>query len=154
MGKKRNLLSIVVLILIVVLFAFIWGNSLESIPDSRARSSVVKDMVEPLLEVFVGEGNVTMNLVRKLAHLIEFGLLGVGLTVFVILRKQRGLQAIVNCLFVGLIVALADETIQLYSNRGSQVQDVLLDFGGVAAGVVLAWLAYWVLNKLLCRKQT
>ena len=48
------------------------------------------------------------------------------------------MQSLFNCLFVGLSVAVLDETIQIFSNRGSSVLDVLLDFSGVCMGVILA----------------
>lgn len=44
-------------------------------------------------------------------------------------------------LFVGLLVAVLDETVQLYvPGRSSSVRDVLIDFGGVLCGLFAALL--------------
>ena len=72
MKKKRVLL----LILIVLTLLFIWGNSLLSREQSSDESAWVMHLVTPLLEAFVGKGNVTEHLVRKLAHFTEFAMLG------------------------------------------------------------------------------
>ncbi|MDD4494271.1 MAG: VanZ family protein, partial [Eubacteriales bacterium] len=127
---------IIFIILIIATIAFIWSNSLQSIPESQERSFGVMDTITPLLEVFVGKGNVTDHFVRKLAHFIEFGALGCELVLLAVLRKRVHLQPVVNCLSIGLAVAVIDETIQIFSNRGSQVSDVLLDFTGAVTGIV------------------
>ncbi len=52
------------------------------------------------------------------------------------------IQAVVNCLSAGLAAAVTDEALQLLSDRGSQVSDVLLDLGGAAAGTAFILLIY------------
>lgn len=53
-------------ILILATLTFIWGNSIESVSDSQEKSLGVLEVIWPLLESFVGKGNVTDRLVRKL----------------------------------------------------------------------------------------
>lgn len=132
------------IILILFTLAFIWGNSMQSIPDSQEKSLSIVEVVKPILEPIVGKGNVTDHLVRKLAHFAEFGALGCELMLLSSIRKRRGIQPIINCLFAGLSVAVVDETIQIFSNRGSQVQDVLLDFAGAVTGILFILLIYWL----------
>ena len=43
-------------------------------------------------------------------------------------------------------MAVTDEALQLISNRGSQVQDILLDFAGFLAGLLL-WALLWILGS-------
>lgn len=125
--------------------AFIWGNSLKSIPDSRAGSKRVMEVIKPALDTIVGEGNVMNHLVRKMAHFMEFFALGCGLMVLSLLRRRRSSRKAVGlCLLAGLAVAATDETIQIFSNRGSQLRDVWLDFAGACAGVVFVLLVYWI----------
>jgi len=69
------------------------------------------------------------------------------------LRKVT-LQSIFNCLFAGLAVAIVDETIQIFSARGSQVSDVLLDFSGVVAGVVITLFFYAVIVRSRKKRKT
>ena len=146
-SMKSRVQSILIFMLIVTL-AFIWGNSIGSGPESHSDSKKVFEYVKPILEPVVGAGNVTDHLVRKFAHFAEFGVLGCELAALLVVRRRVGLQGVANCLFAGLSVAVIDETIQIFSNRGSQVQDVLLDFAGVCAGVACALLIRWLVSAV------
>ena len=64
-----------------------------------------------------------------------------------LLLCQRGLQGSVNSLFAGLAVAVTDETIQIFSGRGSQVLDVVLDFSGALTGILLVSLLIPLIEK-------
>ena len=143
MKKNRVLL----LVLIVVTLLFIWGNSLLSREQSSDESAWVMQLVTPLLEAFVGKGNVTEYLVRKLAHFTEFALLGFELLIWFAGARDKRRDALLLAAAHGLFAALADETLQLFSGRGSQLQDVWLDFAGVSAGAVLALLAAAAMNR-------
>ena len=101
-----------------------------------------------VLEPVFGKGNVTDHLVRKLAHFAGFGLMGVWLALFITMRGRVRLQSIVNCLFFGLSVAVLDETLQLLSDRGSQVSDVLLDFAGATSGIFVALVLRWAILRI------
>ncbi|MEA4888168.1 MAG: VanZ family protein [Clostridiaceae bacterium] len=144
MTKANQMLIVLIFILLLTTIAFIWSNSLQSIPESQERSLGVMDKITSVLEVFVGKGNVTDHLVRKLAHFTEFSALGCELALLAVLRKSVRLQPFINCLFIGLAVAVIDETIQIFSNRGSQVSDVLLDFSGSVTGIVFVLLIRWL----------
>jgi len=142
--KARKILTLVLTVLLVATVLFIWGNSMESKNESIEHSKEFAEAVEPTLEFSIGEGNITDPLVRKLAHFIEFAVLGCELALLIILRRRMKLQAAVNCLFVGLSIAVTDEALQLLSDRGSQVQDILLDFASVSTGIALIFLIYWI----------
>ena len=144
--KKQKVISAVLVILILATLAFIWGNSLQTIPESSAKSEKVLKAVTPTLEIFVGKGNATDHLVRKIAHFIEFSVLGIELALFMTVRKRVSIQSVSNCLFAGLSTAVIDESLQLISNRGSQVVDVLLDFCGVVVGISIILVFYALTN--------
>lgn len=154
MNRSKKIFSTALIVIILATLAFIWGNSLKDIPASREQSSEVVEIVKPILEPIVGKGNVTNHLVRKLAHFAEYGLLGCELMLLLIFRERRKLQHIINCLFAGLSAALIDETIQIFYDRGSQVQDVWLDFAGVATGVVFISIVFGVIGLIRNRCQT
>ena len=130
---RRNVL----LILLVLLLAFIWGNSCMPVRVSSLESGWVLNLLRPLLEPFVGKGHVTHHLVRKLAHFTEFTALGAVLGLL-LLSGQRRLVTVLSVLLLGLLVAFLDESIQMLSDRGDQIIDVWLDFSGVILGAVLA----------------
>lgn len=138
---------------------FIFGNSLESREVSKEKSGAVMEIVEPLFECFVGEGNVTNHLIRKTAHFVEFFTLGVLLTARLLLaflskEKQRYSEwsVPIGALASGVLVAATDETIQIFSHRGAQVKDVLLDSSGVLTAVCLVWGVWMLLYRRSIKK--
>ena len=134
-NKKRVVLFAV---LTAVWCAVIWGHSLLSGEDSSVESSAVKDFLTPLFELFVGKGNVTVHLVRKVAHFSEFFVLGLLSVSLLRSAKKDTLFYLSYALFCGVTVAVADETIQLFSpGRGPSVKDVLIDCAGLLCGIVL-----------------
>ncbi|MCD8069106.1 MAG: VanZ family protein [Lachnospiraceae bacterium] len=78
------------------------------------------------------------TLVRKLAHYTEFTALGAELAFLVWQVLGR---SVTTPLLLGLLTAVTDETIQIFSlGRGSSVRDVWIDFGGVVTGTVMILL--------------
>lgn len=137
---RKKLPTIILMVLILATIAFIWSNSLQSISESDARSLDVLALIKPFLGVFVGQDNVTDNLVRKLAHFMEYGALGCELALLLALQKRLLRQSVFNCAFTAMVTALTDETIQIFTGRGSQVQDVWLDFAGACTGILFVLL--------------
>ena len=131
--RSKKILTVV----IVVTLAVIWGHSLLGREASSEESSFVMALLTPLLELFVGKGNVTEHLVRKLAHFCEFFILGIEIQLFFSLLNSKK-SAFLLALSYGLFTALVDETIQIFSGRGPMIQDVWLDFSGVTVGSLIA----------------
>lgn len=142
-GKKIS--TALLLLAILAALAFIWGNSLDSAVESAAKSGRVGELLRPLLELVVGQGGVTDHLVRKLAHFTEYAVLG-ALLLLTAVGFRVCLQTVVNCLFFLMAAALTDETIQIFTGRGPQIQDVWLDFAGGFTGL-LVMLALWALLR-------
>ena len=135
---KKRMPAVGLCLLVLATLAFIWGNSFLSTAQSSAESRRVLELLRPVLEVVVGKGNATNHLVRKLAHFCEFALLGAELGLFLAVLGCNLRHWLYCGLLAGLLAALADETIQLFSGRGSQVKDVWLDFAGVIVGMAVA----------------
>ena len=134
-------------VLIILTLALIWGHSLLGREASSEESGFVMELVEPVLEIIVGEGNVTEFLVRKLAHFTEFFVLGLELLTFFAYRKPLFPQAFLLALTHGFFAAFLDETIQIFSGRGPMIQDVWLDVCGFAVGAslmlgIMVWTKY------------
>ena len=151
--RKRRVAYIGLIILILVTIVFIWSNSLQSIPESQAKSIGFLNKVKPFLEIFVGTGNVTDHLVRKLAHFTEFGTLGCELALLLALRKHINWQSAINSAFFSMTMALMDETIQIFSGRGSQVKDVWLDFAGSCTGILFVVVIFGLIKMARNRKN-
>ena len=130
-------------VLIILTVTFIWGNSLLPPEASWAVSNAVKEVILALLPGEGGSGGAGTfgSLLRKMAHFTEFCVLG-GL-----LRAQwKGRKnEIFMPLFLGLLTAVIDETIQAFTGRTSSVFDVWIDFSGVIIGTALitGWF-YWL----------
>jgi len=147
-NKSRKAWIAVACLLIAVTLGFIWGNSIKSRNESQLLSLSVLQWIRPLLDAIFSPENVTDHLVRKLAHFAEFGLLGAELIWLTHLLRKLRLQTVLHCLLAGLSAAVIDETIQIFSARGSQAIDVLLDFGGVITGVLLVLLIYGIRSAI------
>ncbi len=139
MNKNRKAIILTAALLALTL-AFIWGNSLLSIPESEKASLGLLELLGPLLDRVFGPGIITDHILRKTAHFCEFALLGAELRLLFRLLGQKGLQGQANALFAALAAAVTDESLQLLSDRGSQVRDVLLDFSGSFTGALLMLL--------------
>ena len=143
----RKRWNIVLVLLLVLTLAFIWGNSMLPRTESQEISrGLLAELCAALEHVGLHLDPQNDHWLRKLAHFVEFGLLGAELCTLLFLNRRARPQGFVNCAFAGLAVAVTDEALQLISNRGSQVQDVLLDFAGFLAGFLLCGLV-WMLGS-------
>ena len=124
--------------LLVLILAFIWGNSLMPGEVSQAISNWVQDLLMDTRPD--SSGNPAGNgILRKLAHFTEFAALGMTLTWLCgMLGKKKEMP------FVwGVAAACIDETIQAFvPERAPGLRDVLIDSCGVAVGMVLVILGH------------
>ena len=143
--KKKT----IYIVLFCLILCFIWGNSLLSREVSGAISHFVAD-------IFGGDQGATEeghHFVRKLAHFSEFAALG---AVFLLLtgeytsdRVKRAFSAA----FVGAFVPLCDETIQIFSGRGSALTDVWIDVAGYATGAILTVAVILLVLRVTSRRS-
>ncbi|MBE7015385.1 MAG: VanZ family protein [Ruminococcaceae bacterium] len=131
MNKK-----VVFRILTVLATAFIFSNSLKTAESSAQSSGNLVKIFDWFLGLFAyhPDINTLQNIVRKTAHFLEFSLQG-----FLLCGSFSGKfkEKTVYVLFFGLLTACVDEYLQLFfEGRGSQIQDVFIDFAGTAWGLV------------------
>ena len=144
----RKRWNIILGLLVLLTLAFIWGNSLLPRTESQEISQgLLAEICAALETVGVHLDPQNDHWLRKLAHFSEFGLLGVELCLLLWLNRQKSVQGFINCACAGLAVAVTDEALQLFSNRGSQVQDVLLDFAGFLTGLLLCGLLCGIIGR-------
>ena len=124
--------------------AFIFSNSMKIASVSSVSSGRVLQLLQAVLRRLGMPGlaqRLTMHLVRKLAHFCEYTLEGFLLMLCMRVYSRRPLRHITVPMLAGVLTALTDETIQLFSQgRSSQVTDVWLDSAGVLAGILAALL--------------
>ena len=122
---------------------FIFGNSMMDAADSKIESGFLTAFVQNILNwlgfhVPIGELH---HIIRKCAHFTEFALESFFVAKTLAAFRVRRQTWLAYALLIGLLTAVIDENIQLYSiGRSGQVTDVLLDFSGTIAGVIIAML--------------
>ncbi len=135
------------MVVLVIGMAFVWGHSMIPATGSAEESRIIGEIIKPFLEIFVGEGNVTDHLVRKLAHFTEYGVLGFAMGANVAIRgrvpsdgeRGRRIYRWTYGLLLMLAIAVVDESIQIVTpGRGAMIADVLLDMCGSLAGILVA----------------
>ena len=139
--------------------AFIFSNSMAVADVSSVSSGRVLQLLQAVLRRLGHPAlaqRLTMHLVRKLAHFCEYLLEGFLLMLCMRVYSRHPLRHITVPMLAGVLTALTDETIQLFSEgRSSQVTDVWLDSAGVLAGILIA-LVFMVLCRMLfyrCNKE-
>lgn len=138
---------------------FIFSNSMAVADVSSVSSGRVLQLLQAVLRRLGMPGlaqRLTMHLVRKLAHFCEYLLEGFLLMLCMRVYTRRYVRHISVPMLGGVLTAMADETIQIYSpGRSSQVTDVWLDSAGVLVGILIA-LVFMALCRMLfhrCNKE-
>lgn len=135
---KRNWYKYLFIITTFFVIGFIWWNSSKNGEES---SGISQGVLYEIMQIFARIGistDITEHIIRKLAHFTEFTALGILLSVDTVLFLKNMKQYVWIPLFIGLLVALIDETIQLFPvGRSSSVKDVWLDFSGVIFGTII-----------------
>ncbi len=138
---------------------FIFSNSMAVADVSSVSSGRVLQLLQAVLRRLGMPGlaqRLTMHIVRKMAHFCEYTLEGFLLMLCMRVYTRRYVRHISVPMLGGVLTAMADETIQIYSpGRSSQVTDVWLDSAGVLAGILIA-LVFMVLCRMLfhrCNKE-
>lgn len=138
---KRWILYIVLCLIVF----FIWDNSLQNGGTSDGFSLIFAKWIAPIANKLGFYGNIwALNrIIRKLAHLTEFTILG-GI-LYVVLRHYIEYGTVVKTIGVGIVIASLDEFIQLFSlGRSSQLSDVLIDTVGIIIGISVVKLTYYI----------
>ena len=138
---KRSILYIVLCLIVF----FIWDNSLQNGGTSDGFSLIFAKWIAPIANKLGFYGNIwALNrIIRKLAHLTEFTILGGVL--YVVLRRYIEYDTVVKTIGVGIVIASLDEFIQLFSlGRSSQLSDVLIDTVGIIIGISVVKLTYYI----------
>ena len=137
MEKKR----IVKLVILILWIAVIWGHSMK---DAVASTNESNFFIEMLASMGI---YVTEFFIRKMAHLTEYAIVGILLSINIKEYKAK-LDYVIYTMFSGLIIATMDETIQMFSiGRSCEVKDVWIDFAGVVLGTVIIQLFQNVIKK-------
>lgn len=154
---------IIVAVCVVAIIAFIWGQSLVEFDTSVRESQFLLPLVRPFYEAIFGPGSLDGYTWRKLAHGLEFFVLGVlsGLLAVLVAKFSKKIHfdiksvciAILASEVLCLIVASIDELLQTTNNRHPQVMDVGIDMIGATCGIALVVLVMLLIVCILKLKN-
>lgn len=125
-----------IMLAVAFVIGFIFFNSLLSDAQSSSISVLVSQFFRPVLNPFqvIAPGSYR-KLIRKLAHFVEFAVLGGCLGFGAQKLKFKGKWVI--AVVLALVIACSDEIIQSFSaDRTNSVFDVCIDLAGAVCGMI------------------
>ncbi len=145
--KKKNVsferVNVLLLLLDLLILVFIFSHSIATADLSSNESGFVRNLLNFLLNTELSE-----HIVRKIAHFTEFFAFGFCTSMTVFSFNKNILTGTFLKLFACLSSAVLDEFLQLSSDgRSGQVTDIILDFGGSLAGIVMSIIAVIIYMK-------
>jgi len=152
---KRYTWIVIFALCIVLCMTGIFYQSTKSQADSNATSQTVSEKVQPIVDPQQKiEPKDFNDMLRKVAHGIEFMILGIFLgLLFHQIKKLTGNTYLSCPLLISLLTGVTDEFLQSLNDRGSLVKDVLIDFGGAVAGIFLIFGIVLVLHQRKQRRE-
>ncbi len=139
--KLRNGRQLLWGILALLWLLVIWGNSLQTAAESSQKSLGFLEFLTPLLAKLGIPEELHHTLVRKLAHLAEYGILGILWAEALLPVRTTAGKTKWACLGAAALICLAaaavDETIQRFvPGRSGELRDVEIDFAGAVIGIL------------------
>ncbi len=135
----KDAIRIFLIVLIVLTVAFIFIQSAMPPEKSEEESDKVGEIVGEIIPPETKPGEFVQINLRKIAHFVEFALLGLELALYLSLFSHKKVFMMASYP-LGLFIAFLDETVQIFSGRGSSVSDVWLDFLGFLTFATLTYL--------------
>ena len=118
---------------------FIFSNSLKTGSQSATASDSIVDNLMLKLGLTIDTDLLTL-LIRKAAHLCEFLLLGLLVSLCFYYMQKRFQYSIPTILLIGLIAGVLDEFLQTFVvGRSGEVGDIVIDFTGVLIGFFIVY---------------
>ncbi len=139
--SKGQIIKAAMAAVIALVVAVIFMNSGENVESSHYFSGLI-------MRLFQLEGDAgyeqTELIIRKIAHLVEYAVLGIAVMAFLLKTKKTFYGM---AMFFVLAVAVVDEHIQSFSGRNSATGDILLDFVGALMGFGIVLVIHHAVNK-------
>ncbi len=155
--NNKNRLNICIAVFTVIsllITSYIFYNSCQKANDSHERSDKVVEKIQPVIDP---QGKMDKEdlseYTRKAAHFTEFAMLGISIgIVFLCIFAKTKRKFISLPLFLSMSVGVTDEFIQSFNDRTSCLKDVLIDFSGACAGLLLVVILVFIFSIIRKRK--
>lgn len=133
--NTRTVMLWVLIASIILTLAFIFSNSLRTPEQSLEQSGAVGSFMATIFPPDTVLGGFIHENIRKIAHFVEYALLGAEAALLISFYLGRRLSVVLAAIPCAAVVALVDETLQYFSDRGPAILDVWIDLGGFATGL-------------------
>ena len=148
-GDKFIIGMIVFSLLAALVAGYIFYNSSQTSQVSNERSNEIVEQIKPVIDP---EGKIEKEdfneYVRKIAHFLEFSLLGLALGGVMACAYGKTKHIFISLpLLISLLVAVTDEFIQSFTGRTSKVKDILIDFSGATFGLLTILFVVFLICK-------
>jgi len=135
-------------ILIFIMVFIIIGSSLVSSPNSYGSSRNIAIFINKVLSA-LGEPENTVTtidiIIRKIAHFMEYLVLTILLSIgFLNVVNKQGWALLTSAITAGFISLIDEAFIQAAAGRNSSLFDIMVDFMGIGAGLVVFALMLWL----------
>ena len=161
--KKRILSAMPALAIMIVIFCFSAQHSDQSNESSNyivdKLVKVIRDIREAVgMETTELEAGINIEfltfLVRKLAHTMEYALLGFWISFYFYQRAYHWKRRFLQGLLTGFLYACTDELHQYFvPGRSCEFRDVLIDTNGVFLGTLAFFLLLYLIQRRRKKKK-
>lgn len=145
----RKAVLVILLLSVLLTVVFIFSNSLKSPEESSADSDLVGDILATIIPPETELGDFILEYIRKIAHFSEYGLLGIELALIISLYLKRAWRYALISMPSCVTLAVIDESLQYISERGPEISDVWIDFGGFAFFSLITYLSVILIRILI-----
>lgn len=159
MMKGKKILIIILSALTVLTLGFIWVNSCIPPETSVKGSDTVYNGVVDAVGGVLGQPaadkfseTVSEGVFRKLIHFFEFAALGVEFMLLYKLTRRFDCLNYVELCIAGVLVAIVDECLQIFSARGAAVKDVLIDASGYYTACAITAAIIFLISFIKSKK--
>ena len=161
--KEKLMLVFRILLLVAIAgtLVFIFYQSSLPAEESSQVSDNVSDMIEPIIPSDTPAGQKFHANIREWAHFIEFAALGFEVSLYVSFflprRKSTMRQRVAFIVYsyvAAPILALIDETLQIFTERGPEIKDVWIDTLGFFALATVTYAIYIAVALIIRRARS
>lgn len=159
-SKGYLVLRIILLAGIIGTLLFTFNQSLLPPEESSEVSDDVRGFLETIIPPDTPVGEYVHKNVRKIAHFVEYLVLGTFVSLYVIFfmpaidsKPKERIRFSIYSLVLAPIVGLFDETLQIFSGRGPAITDVWIDTAGFFSSAVTVYAVFYIIMYFKNRKS-
>ena len=149
LSDKMKSVRLALTLCIILTLGFIFTQSMLPSEIAGKESDAVSGILSSLLPPGSALSDLVENNMDKIAHFTEFSALGFFVSLYICFFAIAPIKTGALSLLFAETVAIFDETIQIFSGRNPDINDVWCDLLGFFTLSVITYLAFFTLKWLL-----